>query len=286
MLKSLAIINFTPDSFSDGGQYFSEGLVVKRLDFLLSQGVNRFDFGAQSTAPMNSDIGLDEELSRLLCIFRNNAILDRLENTVVSIDTFRPEVIFEVRNLILKANPRMIIWNDVSGVIDENVFKWLEYDCVEYVFSHNLAQKRTDTCNHMDHISKDGLESFWNSFVEYFDVGMLKLKEFKKCIYLDPCFGFSKSYEQNLFLLSKFKDFQAHISLGEKFLWGVSRKSFLRKNIPKIDILDEDALRSSLLNLEIASLGLINSIDSEVLVRTHMPEFLKDNLNFLNKLNI
>ena len=178
---------------------------------------------------MNNDVGLDEELSRMLRVFESKTVRQKLKNKVVSVDTFRPEVIFEVRNILSKVKPRKIIWNDVSGVIDDNVFNWLENEGVEYVFSHNLAQNRSETCKHMKYVFEGALSMFWKDFVEYFDSGLNKLKKFEKLVYLDPCFGFSKSYEQNLFLLSKFKDFQHSTPEESRFLWGSLGKASSKK---------------------------------------------------------
>ena len=77
-----SIINFTPDSFSDGGKFFSSQKAISRIKYLKRIGVTHFDIGAQSTAPFNNDVGENEEISRLEKLFSTEFIneVNSIEN--------------------------------------------------------------------------------------------------------------------------------------------------------------------------------------------------------------
>ena len=103
----MGIINLTPDSFSDGGDFCSIEKVLNQVDNFISNGVDVIDLGAQSTRPGAIEIGAKKELERLLPYLKK--IRSTYPNIIISIDTFNSEVAYEA--LTNGAN-----WiNDVTG---------------------------------------------------------------------------------------------------------------------------------------------------------------------------
>ena len=115
MHTPLAIINFTPDSFSDGGKFFSSKESLSRIRFLKGIGITCVDIGAQSTAPLNDDVGESEEITRLSTLLSDDFIIE-LEGMTLSLDTFRPGVVDFVWDRVKDSGLLEFIWNDVSGI--------------------------------------------------------------------------------------------------------------------------------------------------------------------------
>lgn len=208
----MGVMNVTPNSFSDGGELPSVDEFLKRLD---SFGpIDAIDIGAESTAPMNEAIGFEEEWERLQVFLP----LLRSLSCSISIDTYHPETIFKAVRWWRDNKLRVpLIWNDVSGKFDETVEDFLKEDSLFwYVFCHNLAPGRELTSKHMDYVS-EGL-----NLREYFHPYC------RKNVIFDPCLGFSKTYEQNWWILENFGEIQRDLDHDE-WLIGFSRKSFLRK---------------------------------------------------------
>lgn len=219
--KFMGVVNLTPDSFSDGGNLASSEQVLEATRNHYRNGAEVFDFGAESTAPMNAPVSTEEEFERFKTYFFP-IIEDVLAlRKTISIDTYKPEVFKEVAQYIFSKDPSAdLIWNDVSGSIDMSLIETLEiFPHVDYVFSHNLAPKRSLTQKHMDYqsgrLDLDG----------YFKFAIEELAFHPKLI-LDPCFGFSKSFEQNWETIKMMPDLAKRFNYP--WLLGVSRKSFFK----------------------------------------------------------
>ncbi len=220
-IKWMGVINITPDSFSDGGLYNTRENLEGYLDLVKNQ-FDILDFGAESTAPSNEAITLAEELSRfkniLLPILKKNKF-----NNQISIDTYKLETIKELLSFESFKNfyeEGRIIWNDVSGDLVGAKHLLNEFPHLKYVYSHNLVPERNLTSNHMNYcetsLNLNGYFSGENHI-------------------LDPCFGFSKTREQNIALLNNLPELIGSLT-QKNWLIGISRKSFLRfMNLPKSD---------------------------------------------------
>ncbi len=231
----MGILNLTPDSFSDGGDYNKSELLDSRIDKFLDQNVEIFDFGAESTAPMNNKVTYNEEINRfeqVLFPVLNNR--EEIKQKIISIDTYKIETIKYVLNYIRKWSPlTQIIWNDVSGCYqDQEVVKLItsNSDNLFYVANFTFVPDRILTTKHMEY-KKDitnnqfqaELFSYFSSVKNYFD----KFNLIKNLI-IDPGFGFSKSLIQNHFLMKNFSKIINQLELDVPILVGVSRKSFLK----------------------------------------------------------
>lgn len=260
----MGVINITPNSFSDGNVHLNTEKFLAKWNEHLSWA-RIIDIGAESTAPFNDPISAEEEISRFEKYFF--PYLSELKFPEwVSIDTYKVEVFDAVYNVFKHHNIRTkLIFNDVSGCIDDELKDYLKTDKdFDYVFCHNLAPTRDQTSFHMNFKCEGSvLASVESSFYE------ITNENFKRKIYLDPCFGFSKTREQNLELLKNLH--QVTNKFENSIVFGISRKSFLRSP-PDLNPKNEDA-QKYLAAVEALSLNhfLGASNSSEVVVRTHGP---------------
>jgi dihydropteroate synthase len=223
----MGVINITPNSFSDGGFNLSTAKVRQKIQDFRAY-TNIFDFGAESTAPMNDAISVEEEWTRIES-YLLELIDDLHEDDIISLDTYKSEVFLKFYELARKSSKRVkLIWNDVSGKDDDLLNTLFNDDNFQYVCSHNLCPTRTQTTDHMNFLYSGSSESLLSNMIEYFQQFINKYLKFKNQIIIDPCFGFSKSREQNHFILKNFENFLTSFNERQKFLIGISKKSFLR----------------------------------------------------------
>lgn len=223
----MGVMNVTPNSFSDGGRFENKDAIHSQIMAFLKQDVSYLDIGAESTAPMNAPIGQDEEWLRL------QMVLEVLKETYwegfISLDTYKPEIANLFFKELLKRGYKssQFLWNDVSGIWDKSVEDFFhEFSDSRYVFCHNEAPSREETSHHMKYVLEGSVEDVFSEVVSFFKKA--NIKAFKNRVLLDPCFGFSKTYEQNWSLIYKFFDFMDEFPENE-LIFGISRKSFLRK---------------------------------------------------------
>ena len=261
----MGVVNITPNSFSDGGQFNSSPKDYLRP--LLDAHAQILDFGAESTAPFNKSIDGKEELARfkdLLNLLQDEVLPNHLK---ISIDSYRPEVVTElvkeIRN-IQKYKETVIIWNDVSGIVDTKTIEVLDtYKDLLYVLSHNLAPTREQVGNHIKYIDNDlSVDKIKNYFIERLDF----LKGHEDRVFIDLCFGFSKSQEQNYEILNNYDEF---VDLHSKHLIGLSKKSFLQ-GMCLSQAKGEKLLESEFYHhMYLSKILLCFKEDSKVVIRTH-----------------
>lgn len=225
----MGVINITPNSFSDGNLYNSTQSFQKKIKSQ-KNWADIIDIGAESTAPKNSAISALDEFKRfeqtLLPFVQNHKPL-----STISIDTYKPEVFYEVYHLIKSYWPKTkIIFNDVSGVLDDDLYslfgdKKMKFD---YVLCHNRVKDRGDVQNHSKRIFKGTDDELLVEMIIFFKKAIDKLSFSKRKIIVDPCFGFAKSRTQNQFLLKNINKLISSLPIENAFLYGISRKSFLR----------------------------------------------------------
>ncbi len=241
-ISLMGVINITPDSFSDGNQYTSLDKFSEQFEKVLSWA-DVIDIGAESTAPKNTSISTSKELSRYKEVF-----IPYIENhddpeTIISLDTYKIDVFEEIATFLTRYWPKTkIIFNDVSGKLDKELIEFLSDSKLDfsYVFSHNLAPSRKQTNKHMDYCFEGKILS---SLIDYFKSGLEELKPTNREVLVDPCFGFSKTRGQNQEILNDLAKFTSQLPQGQKIVYGISRKSFLRFPVD-LDIKTEQGLRS------------------------------------------
>ena len=258
----MGVINITPNSFSGLGETLSLVKVNERIEEF--GNIDVLDVGAESTAPMNESIGFEEEWKRLGPFL---SILKSL-NLPISIDTYHPETIRRLASFWKDEGIKSpLIWNDVSGKFDQYVQEFLDLNNnFYYVFCHNLAPKRELTGKHMGFISNLEGDQFLEELASYFR----PLK--RERVILDPTLGFSKTYEQNWLVLSKFGELQRKVD-HDLWLLGFSRKSFLRKRLGLEKITAENREQLDQYHQKILK-ELIPDLRGTVWIRTHRPDLV------------
>lgn len=202
----MGILNVTPDSFSDGGNYTSVEIAVKHAKEMIEEGADIIDLGGESTRPGHKFVSAEEEIERIAPVIK---ILKNSINVPISIDTYKSQVAEEA----LKLGADMI--NDVWGLTyDKDMANVIgKYDASVCIM-HN--QEGTD-------YDKDIMESI-KEFLQNSIDKALKAGVKKEKIVLDPGIGFGKTFEQNLEVLKRLKELK---TLGYPILLGTSRKSVL-----------------------------------------------------------
>ena len=218
----MGVMNLTPDSFSDG----DPNLNINKLDsFFHSENIDIYDLGAHSTAPFNSHISIEEELKRFEKSVKK-IDQENLMNKICSLDTYR----IDVYDSLIRHFNILPIFNDVSGCIDDQLIEYLKSNPdITYIYSHNFVKDRVDTIHHMDYCIES--HDIVSDIADYFFSGLsiLKKNNIKNKIILDPCFGFSKSFEQNISLAHNLQSLCELFPANYDWVIGVSKKSFLRK---------------------------------------------------------
>jgi dihydropteroate synthase len=208
----MGILNITPDSFSDGGEYFDTDLAVARGQRMVDEGADFIDIGGESSKPGSDPITEEEELRRVL------PVIERLVQKVsvpLSIDTYKS-------NVALKAlNAGAQIINDISGATFDPMMTEVvkQFDaCVVLMHMKGRPKTMQQEPTYGDVVEEvSGFLSDQARKMREYGIGR---------IILDPGIGFGKSVEHNVVLI---KELHRFIQLGYPVLVGPSRKSFIGK---------------------------------------------------------
>lgn len=212
----MGVLNVTPDSFSDGGDYYTIESALAQAENMVKSGVDIIDIGGQSTRPGAAEISLEEEIDRVIPvveILRQKAEI--FGSVPISVDTTRAQV----AKAAVEAGADII--NDISGAtFDSEMLSTVAQLKVPIILMHirgtpQTMQKLTDYRDLIGEI-REFLES---RIAEAVAAGIDKSH-----IILDPGIGFAKNYSQNLEILQQLAKFRG---LDCPILVGVSRKSFI-----------------------------------------------------------
>lgn len=213
--KIMGILNVTPNSFYDGGQYADEKSVLSQVEKMLVEGATFIDIGAYSSKPSAEFVSEEEEIARLIPILK--LVLKHFPETLISVDTFRADV--------AKAgiqNGACII-NDISaGSLDANMMQIAAELQVPYIMMHMKGNPQTmQSLAYYENITKEMLFYFSEKVALARSFGINDL-------IIDPGFGFAKTLEHNFELLNNLELLQM---LELPMLVGVSRKSMIYKTL-------------------------------------------------------
>lgn len=213
--KVMGILNCTPDSFYDGGNYKTDSQILSQAEKMLTDGAAFIDIGAYSSKPNASFVSEEEEISRLLPVV--NLILKEFPTTLLSIDTFRSKVA-----KIAIENGAVII-NDISaGSLDSEMMQTVANHQVPYIMMHMKGTPQTmQTLTNYENIIKEMLFYFSEKVALARSFGI-------NDIVIDAGFGFAKTLDQNYEILNKLEVFNM---LDLPLLIGVSRKSMIYKTL-------------------------------------------------------
>ncbi|MDB8790954.1 dihydropteroate synthase [Romboutsia sp. 1001216sp1] len=202
----MGILNVTPDSFSDGGDFNNIDKAINRAKEMVREGVDIIDLGGESTRPGHKYVEADEEIKRIIPVIKE---LKKEVNVPISVDTYKAKVADEA----LKLGVEMI--NDIWGLKkDKDMASTIaKYD------AHVCIMHNQDGTNY----DGDIIEEMKKSLLESIEIG-LNAGIKKEKIVLDPGIGFGKNVEQNLEVLRRLDELN---SLGYPILLGTSRKSVI-----------------------------------------------------------
>jgi dihydropteroate synthase len=212
----MGILNVTPDSFSDGGKFYSLDRALNQAETMIAEGADILDIGGESTRPNSAQITTAEEIKRVVPAVKEIA---KRFDIPISVDTTKAAV----AEAAIEAGAEII--NDVSGLrFDEKIAEAAAKTDAGLILMHlrgtfETMHKQEPVADILSEV-KNGLRQSIEK-AELFGVG-------REQIALDIGIGFSKTYEQNLELLAKMEEICADFS-EFPILVGTSRKSFIGK---------------------------------------------------------
>ena len=209
----MGIVNVTPDSFSDGGQYFSTDSAVNHAMSLINDGADILDIGGESTRPGAAPLYVDDEVNRILPVIKSIRQKDLV--VLISIDTTKSVV----AKLAVEAGADIV--NDISGfTLDKRMPAIVAELDVPVILMH---MKGTPKNMQNDPAYADLIGEISSFFLTQINVAKSADVSSEKII-LDPGIGFGKTIAHNFVLIQKLKEF---CDLGYPVLIGPSRKSFI-----------------------------------------------------------
>jgi dihydropteroate synthase len=209
----MGVLNVTPDSFSDGGDFFTLDDAVTQGYRLFKDGADVLDIGGESTRPFSDVVSVDEEIQRVV------PVIERLSKRIsipISIDTTKADVAEHA----IKAGASMI--NDISSLLFDPKMADVAVDYgVPVILMHMLGNPKTMQIEP----KYDDLIGQIKAFFEK-EIDLAEQKGISKSkIIIDPGIGFGKTFDHNLSLIKNLHEFK---TLNVPILIGTSRKAFIR----------------------------------------------------------
>src|SRR5437773_11277179 len=210
----MGVLNVTPDSFSEGGEFFDPDAAIERGVQIAAEGADIIDIGGESTRPGAEPVSAKEELKRVIPVIEK---LRAKINISISIDTSKAEV----ASAALNAGASII--NDVSaGRGDEKMLSLAARRKAAIVLMHMRGEPRTMQKNpHYEDVVTEVADFFRQQYGRALECGVDPMT-----LAFDPGIGFGKALEHNLTLLKNLERLRVH---DRPLVVGVSRKSFLGK---------------------------------------------------------
>ena len=233
------IINVTPDSFSDGGQFFAVDQALQQARKLIAEGASMLDIGGESTRPGSSYVEIEEEIQRVVPVIE---AIRKESDVLISIDTWKSQV----AEAALEAGANLV--NDITGLMgDERMADVVAKAGAKVIIMFNPVMARPQHPSSLifphfgfgDPFTNEDLAYFEQLPVEdlmtaFFDRALARAEKAgisKGKIMLDPGIGFGMTKKENLLLL---RDLDKLHQKGYPIFLGVSRKRFV------INILEEN----------------------------------------------
>jgi dihydropteroate synthase len=217
----MGVLNITPDSFSDGGEFFATEAAIAGGIKMAAEGANIIDVGGESTRPGAEPVSVKEELSRVI------PVIEKLRAEIdisISIDTSKPEV----ASAALDAGASII--NDVTaGRGDEKMLSLAAKRKTPIVLMHMQGEPRTMQKNpQYKDVVAEVVDFFRQQYIRALECGVDPMT-----MAFDPGIGFGKTLEHNLTLLKNLERLRVH---DRPLVVGVSRKSFLGKLVDSLEM--------------------------------------------------
>ena len=249
----MGILNVTPDSFSDGGKFFSCQDAVAQGQKLVKDGADILDIGGESTRPFSEEVSAEEEIQRVV------PVIERLAEKIaipISIDTTKASV----ARRAIEAGASMI--NDVTALrLDHEMVDVAAEYGVPVTLMHMLGTPKTMQISP----TYDDLIGEIKVFLEKAINRLEKKGILRSRIIIDPGIGFGKTVEHNLLLIKHLHEFK---SLGTPILIGPSRKAFIRHILKNKSVKD---IRPDLQEVEIGTQAAVAAaiLNGAHIVRVH-----------------
>ena len=208
----MGILNVTPDSFSDGGDFFGVELAVAQAEEMLDDGAHVIDLGGESTRPGSDPVSPDEELRRVIPVIRG--ILAARPEAVISIDTYRAST----AEATLDAGASIV--NDITALGDPGMATLIAERGTPVVLMHMLGEPKS---MQQDPYYEDVVREVRDFLADRAERAV-RAGVAEENVILDPGIGFGKTLRHNLELLNSL---DAFVQIGYPVLVGASRKSFL-----------------------------------------------------------
>jgi len=211
--KVMGILNITPDSFHDGGQFLNPDQALKQVEKMLADGADMIDIGGMSSRPGAEIISTTEEINRILPVVKS--IIKHLPQAIISVDTLNAEV----ADVVLQAGAHII--NDISaGRYHSRMLDTVAFHKAPFIIMHMQGLPT----------GMQQAPQYTNVITEVYDFFIERLNTCRKAgiidTILDPGFGFGKTVEHNYALLRHLNYFT---NLNQPILGGFSRKSMICK---------------------------------------------------------
>ena len=212
----MGILNVTPDSFSDGGHFYTVDNAVRQGETLFQEGADIVDIGGESTRPFSEAVSVEEETRRVVAVIES---LAKRITVPISIDTTKAEV----ARRAIEAGASMI--NDISALrMDPAMAEVAVEHDVPIILMHMQGTPKTMQAN-PSYLDLTGeIKAFLEDAIQTAKQQGIPMSR----IIADPGIGFGKTFAHNFSLLKHLKDFE---SLGIPILIGPSRKAFLRHTL-------------------------------------------------------
>ncbi len=257
--KIMGILNVTPDSFSDGGKYYSVNDAVEHALKMIDDGADFIDVGGESTRPGSEAVSLDVELNRTIPVIKQ--IKSLRKDILISIDTTKSEVAKQALD-----NGASII-NDISGLTfdDKMIDVAKEYNAAVIIMHMKGNPKTMQQNPYYDDVVKEVYSFLSSQSKKAFQNGIDK-------IIIDPGIGFGKRIDDNFILISKLNEFQ---TIGYPVMIGLSKKSFIGKTLD-LEIDERDVAT--------VILETVSVLKSARIIRTHNVKYCNQMVKLLSKI--
>ena len=257
--KIMGILNVTPDSFSDGGKYFSVDNAVNKALQLYDEGADIIDIGGESTRPGSDFVSLEDELSRIIPVIKK--IYSLRKDIVLSIDTTKSEVARQ------SLDNGVAIINDISGfTFDKNMLNTAKsFDAVVVIMHIKGNPKTMQQDPYYEDVISEVKEFLTKQSEKAIEIGVEK-------IIVDPGIGFGKKIEDNFNLIKHLENFE---SLGFPIMIGLSRKSFIGK-VLELEVEERD--------VPTVILEAVSLLKSARIIRTHNVKYCKQMVKLVSNI--
>ncbi len=254
----MGILNVTPDSFSDGGQFTAVDKALQHCKQLINEGATIIDIGGESTRPNAAPVATDEEVQRVVPVV--TAIRQQLgemgQDIWLSIDTSSPTV------MQAAFDAGADIWNDVRALRREGAAQLAAELNIPVMLMHMRGEPTTmNELAQYDEVVSDVSRELLARIEEVTCAGVKR-----ENLIIDPGFGFAKDYEHHRALLTQLDKLQ---TLGLPLMFGISRKRFLAQLLTKSGVPAVVTTQASERDAIGTAAGLLALQQGASIIRTH-----------------